>query len=83
MTIYPSDLMKMISNPTKPPYSNIEDHKNMKVREVYCRRCVYRTITDLCDPKCGFCDGSLFTVVRSLLTEKQLNELGRINSNST
>lgn len=86
MTTSPSDLMKFVepSTLTKKPYTNLEPTNwNMKMRQVYCTRCIYRTETPLPDPRCGYCDGPLYTVVKSSITEEMLtNELGRGNSNS-
>ncbi len=75
--------MPLVDNPAKPPYSDVDDNQNQKTRQVYCGKCVYRMVTNLAAPKCGYCGNSLYTVVKSLITQEMLdNELGRGNSNS-
>lgn len=48
------------------------DKYNPKPREVYCPHCKEYTITDEQAPKCINCNETLFTVIKSHITGKNI-----------
>ena len=56
--------MPMITDPNIV-YSEVYFPHNIKMREVYCQVCNYRTVTDLSGPKCKACDNAMINIVKS------------------
>jgi hypothetical protein len=54
--------MTFPSEKMRSPYSVNDGAFTPRLREVYCSRCRYQTVTDLAGAKCGNCKSNLINV---------------------